>query len=151
MKSVISKTIVGAVVCATLLSFSPAPGGEGFEIYLGNKLLTQQFGSKINEVKSLQIDQAAYNEQLIVKYYHCGRIGKHRVITIKDEQDKVLKEFRFADWPAPVNEMSCKVKDIISLKKGSSTILKLYYSSSELPNGRLLASIVSGNALAVRH
>jgi len=66
-------------------------------------------------------------------------------LTVKDSQDKMLKEIRFADVNVPVSGMSCKVKDIISLKKGNNNILKLYYSSTELPNGRLLASIVTGS------
>jgi hypothetical protein len=38
--------------------------------------------------------------------------------------------------------MSCNVQEIISLKKGSNQVLKLYYSSSELPSGRQLATVV---------
>jgi hypothetical protein len=37
--------------------------------------------------------------------------------------------------------MTVPVKDILSLKKGNDNTLKLYYSSNELPNGRLLVTI----------
>jgi hypothetical protein len=129
-------------IAATLFSFSPKPGGEGFEISLNNKILIQRFGSDINTVNSLQLNPAASNDQLIIKYHHCGRVGKNRVVTIRDGQNNLLKEFRYADVSAPVAAMSLPVKDILNLKKGNANALKLYYSSTELPNGRLLTSIV---------
>ena len=143
MKAIISKTMVLAAVCAALFSFAPKPGGEGFEIYLDNKLVLQQFGSEMNTVKNLQLPQSAVNGQLTVKYHHCGRIGKNRVITIRNEQNKMLKEWRFTDAIVPVAAMNCNVKDILNLKKGNtSNKFRLYYSSSELPGGRMLASVV---------
>ncbi len=132
------------ILFTTLLSsFSVKPGGEGFEIYLDNKLVMQRFGKDINTVQNLQLDQQFANAQLTVKYHHCGRVGKNRIITIKDGQDKTLKEWRFKNVQDAYASMGCNVKDILSLKKTSST-MKLYYSSTELPKGRLLASIVIG-------
>jgi hypothetical protein len=141
MKSIISKAMVLVTVCAILFSFSPKPGGEGFEIYLNNKVLLQQYGNEMNTVKALQLDQSAIAGQLTIKYYHCGKVGKNRVITIKDPQNKVLKEFRYADAATPLSAMAINVKDIMSLKKGNKTILKLFYASSELPNGRMLVTL----------
>ena len=154
MKSIISKTMSLVTISAMLLSFSPKPGiasgnppqaetkgGEGFEISMNNKILIQRYGSDINTVNSLQLNPTSSNDQLIIKYYHCGRVGKNRIVTIKDGQNNLLKEFRYADVATAVAGMSLPVKDILSLKKGSINTLKLYYSSSELPNGRLLTTI----------
>ena len=141
MKSMISKTLTAVAICAAIFSFSPKPGGEGFEIYLNNKAVIQQYGSDMNNLKSLQLSQSSSNDQLTIKYHHCGKIGRNRVVTIKDGQNKMLKEFRYADAATPVAAMSVNGKDILSLKKGSSNTLKLYYSSSELPGGRILATI----------
>lgn len=149
MKSIISKPMALVVICAILSSFSPKPGGEGFEIYLNNKVVLQQYGGDMNTVKSLQLTQSSAADQLTVKYHHCGKIGKNRIITIKDGQNKVLKEFRYTDAATPVSAMAINVKDILSLKKGSST-LKLFYSSSELPNGRVLASINTSSGITAR-
>jgi hypothetical protein len=82
-----------------LFSFSTIHGGEGFEIYLNNKVVLQQFGSNMNNVKTLKLDQAVANDEISVRYHHCGRVGKNRTITIKDEQDKVLKQWKFSDVP----------------------------------------------------
>ena len=140
MKSIINKSMALVAICSALLSFSSKPGGEGFEIFLNNKLLLQRFGSDVNTVKSIQLEPGSTNDQLIIKYYHCGKAGKNRYVTIKDEQDKVLKQFHYTDAATPVTAISVPVKDIMNLKKGN-VVLKLYYSSAELPNGRMLASI----------
>lgn len=145
MKAGIKKAAILLMMAFTLFSFSTLPGGEGFEVYLNNKIIMQRFGNQLNSPQSIQLSDAAANDEITIKYHHCGRVGKNRVLTVKDGQDKVLKEIRFADVNVPVSGMSCKVKDIISLKKGNNNILKLYYSSTELPNGRLLASIVTGS------
>ena len=153
MKSMISKTMMFVALSATLFSFSPKPGsssgnppqaetkgGEGFEISLNNKILIQRFGTDINTLNSLPLNQSAVNDQLIIKYYHCGKVGKNRMVTIKDGQNNVLKEFHYADVATTNSAMSLPVKNILELKK-SNTGLKLYYSSSELPDGRLLTNI----------
>ena len=139
------KGLAGIVLCTTLFSFSAGScGGEGFEIYLNNKIVLQQYGSDMNAVKILNLDKAADNDQLSVRYHHCGKVGKSRTITIKDAQDKVLKEWKFSDVSDAASRISCKVKDILNLRQGKDNTLKLYYSSSELPKGRLLTSIVAG-------
>ncbi|MGZ8557262.1 MAG: hypothetical protein ACXWWC_02970 [Chitinophagaceae bacterium] len=137
------KTLSGVALGAILFSFSNGSGGEGFEIYLNNKVVLQQYGSDMNTVKTLKLDQAADNDQLSIRYHHCGRVGKDRTITIKDGQDNVLKQWKFTDVSDAAAGMSCKVKDILGLRNGKNTILKLYYSSSELPKGRLLTSIAA--------
>ncbi len=145
MKSIISKSMLALAICATLFSFINRPGGEGFEIYLNNKVVLQQFGKEMNSVKNLQLTQSSATDKLTIKYHHCGRIGKNRVVTVKDAQNKVLKEFRYVDVATPVAAMTVDVKDILTLKKANNQ-LKLYYSSSELPNGRMLALITTATS-----
>lgn len=145
MKSIFLKSTLLLMMVFSLFSFSNLPGGEGFEVYLNNKMIMQRFGNQLNSPQTIQLSDGSINDEITIKYHHCGRVGKNRVLTIKDGQEKILKEIRFADENNPVAGMSCKVKDIISLKKGNNTVLKLYYTSSELPNGRLLASIITGS------
>ncbi|MBS1921142.1 MAG: hypothetical protein JST17_12895 [Bacteroidetes bacterium] len=127
-------------ICMALFSFSSRWGGEGFEIYLNNKLLLQQFGSSMSAVKTIQLDQRFSKETLTVKYYHCEQAGKNRRITIKDEQGKNLKVWNFAD--SKNTGLNLSVHDILALQHGANkNPLNLFYSSSELPKGRLLVSI----------
>ncbi len=146
MKSLIAKTFSLLAMAATLSAFSSPAGGEGFEVYLNNKLILQSYGKSMEKIQTIRLDEGSATDELTIKYHHCGKVAKNRMLTIKDGNDKVLKAIRFADVNYVLGGMSCRVKDIISLKKGNNTELKLYYSSTELPGGRLLASIVSGKA-----
>lgn len=150
MTQFISKLKAMAVLAllTTFFSFSANKGGEGFEIYLNSKLVLQQFGNQMNTVKNIQLDQRFSDDQLVIKYHHCGQVGKNRSIVIKDAGNNILKEWKFANTSAaslPSSDvaMYCKVKDILSLQKSNPGKLGLYYSSSELPKGRLLANIVT--------
>ena len=130
----------------TLSSYKNNFGGEGFEVYLNDKLVLQQYGEKMNTVKTLALDQSASNGQLAIRYYHCGKPGKSRIVTIKDDQNVVLKEWRFGDAKDASAKVSCNVKDIFALPKfKAGKKLNLYYSATELPNGRLLATLTTVN------
>lgn len=128
-------------LCLTLFSFTMNRGGEGFEIYLNNRLLVQQYGNNSSAVQHVSLDQRTVSGQLTVKYWHCGRRGLDRVITIKDQNNHLLKEWHFPNSNEPTPAMNCQVNEILKLKKANVTELNLYYSSSELPKGRMLASI----------
>jgi len=139
MKSLITKAMALAGICTALVSFAAMPGGEGFEILLNNKVIVQKFGTDVTKTESMVFSQQSPGDQLIVKYYHCGKAGKNRIIAVKNDHDKILKEFLYGDASTGAAGMSLKLKDIITLKKGNNP-LKLFYSSSELPNGRVLVS-----------
>lgn len=141
MKPIIRKSMLLMALSAILFSFTSSTGGEGFEIYLNNKMLLQQYGNQMKEVKNLQLTSAGVDDQLTIKYHHCGKVAKNRIVTIKDGQNNILKEWRFADVETPLGGMNCSVKEIFNLKKGNINTVNLYYSSSELPNGRLLAAV----------
>jgi len=141
-------------ISVALFSFSSTKnnlGGEGFEVYLNDKLVLQQYGKDMDKINNLQLDQSASNGQLAIRYYHCGRPGKSRIVSIKDEQNIVLKEWKFGDAKDASAKVSCSVKDIITLPKiKAGKKVNLYYAASELPNGRLLATITSVNKSAAQ-
>ncbi len=146
MKAIISKAMMLVAVAAALVSFSPRFGGEGFEILLNGKVLLQQFGKDMNTVKKLNLSQVSANDRITIRYHHCGHIGKNRVVTVKDGNDKILKQWRYKDNESALSEMLCSTQDIITLKKAGTSVFRIYYSSSELPNGRMLASISVGES-----
>jgi len=158
MKTITKKTTVFAalamvVISAAISSFTTKPGGEGFEIYLNSKLLLQRFGNELNSVQSVQLDQRYSTAQMSIKYHHCGRVGKNRHVVIKDAQNNLLKEWRFEDVKDAYASMNFSVKDILAVQKGNRpSTINLYYSSSELPKGRVLASIhlPAKNAVAAK-
>ena len=145
MKSIFAKAAALALACTTLLSFTINRGGEGFEIYLNNKVVLQKFGKEMDKVSSLQLNAASSEDKMVIRYHHCGRVGKNRVITIKDGNDKSLKEFHFNDASNAVSAMEIKVKELVNIKSGNTVTLRLYYSSSELPAGRMLVTLNTAN------
>lgn len=141
MKSIISKLAVLVFTIATLFAFTAKPGGEAFEIYLNNKLVLQRYGSKMNDIKSIRLNQSSVNDKITVKYNHCGKVSTFRHITIKNNQNKVIKVYKYADATSPMSGMEIQVKDLLNLKNANGNTLKLYYSSSELINGRILVNL----------
>jgi hypothetical protein len=151
MKLFISKTLTLVAFAAALLSFSPNFGGEGFEISLNGKVVLQQYGKDMDAVKTLELSKSQPGDKLTIRYYHCGKVAKNRTVTIKDGSDQVIKVWRFKDAQISMGDMSCNVQDLLSLKKGNNKVFKLYYASSELPNGRMLASVtLNNNSIAAR-
>lgn len=145
-KSKATRLLTLGILCITAFAFSTKPGGEGFEIYINNKLVLQRFGDQMNKVQNLQVTQWSADDNLTIKYHHCGRVGKNRIITVKDGQNKILKEWKFADLST--TPMDCKMKEIVGLQKVNAGTLNIYYSSTELPKGRQLASLTFASANA---
>ena len=132
--------LVLTCLCMILFSFSGKKGGDSFQIYVDGKLLVEQFVHINKGVQNLQLGQLSSKEKIEVYYNHCGKTGKSRIISIKSADNKTLKEWKFADTEKK-SFMTCQIKEILALQKIKSSKLNLYYSSKELPEGRLLAVI----------
>lgn len=134
-----------AALTFILSSFSSNPGGEGFEVFQNNKLVFQQFGGDMKNVKSLQLNAASSKDEITIKYYHCGRSGKNRHLIIRNGDKKELKNWQFANASTSQRDpgMSFRVGDVLSLQgKSKKSALDVYYTSSEIPAGRLIVSLV---------
>jgi hypothetical protein len=139
-KLIIAKSLL-VLLCATLFSFSSKRGGDSFEIVLNGKRVLQQFVYASKGIQTIQLAQTSDNDKLDIYYSHCGQVGKNRYITIKNEKDQPIKVWKLADAVDKNGVMSFKLKDILSLRKNKTDKLNLFYSSSELPAGRTLATI----------
>lgn len=137
--------LLSILLCITIFSFAPKPGGDSFEIWVNGRMVVQQYVHVARGIQTLQLTQTSDKDQLDVYYRHCGQTGKDRCITIKDENNRSLKVWKFANANGDRSAMSFKVKDILGLKKNKNSKLNLFYSSKELPTGRSLATIVSAN------
>ena len=143
MKKLMTRIALLLISSFTLFSFAHAPGGEGFEVYQNGKLVLQRFGNDLNKPHTLRFAAGNSNDEISFRYYHCGQPGKERVLIVKDNGNKTLRELSFGNEEKNKAGMQCRVSDLISLRKNETDVLKLYYRSSEIPNGRLLLSIVS--------
>lgn len=135
------------LACSTaLFSFTAPKGGDVCEIYIDNTLLFRQFMTQTAGANTISLDQNYSNSKLEVRYSHCGLSGKSRHIMVKDGQNNMIKEWQFPDAAPKNTGMSLNVKDVLSLQKSkTNTVLNLYYSSKELPDGKWLASIHLGD------
>ncbi|MEQ1588307.1 MAG: hypothetical protein ABL895_20655 [Cyclobacteriaceae bacterium] len=135
-------TLVGVALCSILFSFASSTGAHSVQVYLDSKLVIDQYIHSKMDAPKLILDPAEKHGQLIVKYSECGRTVTGRMITLKDENNKVLKDWHYEGASAGFKEpMSCFVKDIMMLKPKESSTLKLYYSSKEFPEGQQIAFI----------
>ena len=137
------------IFCVGLFSFSDNRGGDSFEIWLNGKMMLQQFVYVSSAVQTLHLNAASANDKLDIFYRHCGQVGTDRYITIKDENDRQLKVWKFADSKGNNPAMSIKLKDISSLKKSKDSKLNIFYSSNELPKGKVLATLAVSNESSV--
>jgi hypothetical protein len=145
------RSLVLVALCTVLFSFSGEVGGESFTIHLNDKLVLQEHVSRETDVKNIHLDQRAGSDVMKIHYNHCGRIGKGRSIAIKNLENKILKEWSFADaTEGSSSPMKFNVEEILAAQKKGSDKLKLYYSSKELlPNGQLLAVVILDNGNSV--
>jgi hypothetical protein len=153
MKNIIKHSWAPAmlvVLCAALSSFA-LPGAHSFQVYIDSKLVADQYVTRNTPIPKVAIDPTDNNNEIVVKYSECGRTVSGRVITIKDEQDKILKEWSFEGTTSAFKDpMRLKVKDIVALK--SKGTLKLFYSSNDFKEGQQFASLIVGkNVTASTH
>ncbi len=153
MKKIISfswiHSLAAVVLCAILFSFSAAPGSgaHSAKVYLDSKLMVDQYlDFHKTAAPKLILDPAEKYNQLIVKYSECGRTVTGRKLTLKDNNNKVLKDWSFEGSSTGFNEpMTCQVNDIVALKPKGSNTLKLYYSSNDFPEGQQVVYVVIGD------
>ncbi len=130
-------------IAFVMAAFISPMGGEGYEIYIDNKLVLQQFGKNMKEVKNLQLNASHSKSELNVKFFHCGMAGKSRTLELRTPGKQVLKQWQFANEEGKNFAITVPVKEILDLqKKAAAGTLHLIYSSREAPDGRFLAGIV---------
>jgi hypothetical protein len=144
MKHHISRFIWITLVVA-LSSFTVRVGGESYTIHLNNKLVAEHYLTSKAVTPSVALNQAESNDDLSVYYNECGKIGKERKLTIKDDNGKVLKTWSFVNASGEHTPMVCKVKDILALKQKGDNSVRLYYASKGVTSERFLAELVLTN------
>ncbi|MEI9919913.1 MAG: hypothetical protein WDO14_14110 [Bacteroidota bacterium] len=144
MKKLIQNSWTAAALVAVffVLSSFRMPGVHTFQVYMDSKLIADQYVYTTRElsIPKLTLDHAT---SITIKYSECNKTVTGRTLTIKDEQDKVLKEWHFDGTTSGYKDpMTIKVSDVIALRPKAT--LKLIYSSEEFTAGQQVASIVTG-------
>jgi hypothetical protein len=135
-------TLVVTGLAFTLgISSYTKPGGDIFELYIGKEMLIQQALHNDNGVKQITLRADQKDEKMSVKFYHCGKSGTQRTITLRDQNDQVLKSLSFSEPKSSSSVMSFPVSEIVQFQSEENTSIRLYYSSAELPKGKWLVSV----------
>lgn len=139
--------LVGTTLSVLLFAFTSASdfGGHSVQVYLDSKRVLDLHINYKAEAPKLALDPTEKSNQLIVKYNECGRTVTGRKLTIKDTDNKVLKEWSFeGESTGFQGSMACKMSEILALKSKGDKTLKLYYSSAEFPEGQQVAYLIVG-------
>ncbi|MBN7802750.1 hypothetical protein J0A67_17870 [Algoriphagus aestuariicola] len=142
-KTTITSLLAALIIGLITMAFSPKLGLDSYEIYLNDKLIMKQYINQPLNLRTLQLDKAAPEDLLWVKYNHCtikSGSGSERVIVLKDAQGHELKQWTFANSPSENKPMKVSVAELRQLEKAHAEHqISMYYKSKELPGGELLA------------
>jgi hypothetical protein len=143
VKTILTSATLAIVLGLATMSFSPKLGLDGYEIYLNDKLILKQHVNQPLNLRTLQLDKAAPEDLLWIKYNHCtikSGSGSDRTIVLKDNQGHELKQWAFANNPSENKPMKISVAELRELEKTHADHqISLYYKAKELPGGELLA------------
>lgn len=147
MKTMNLKSPMGSFLLVLLLgmstmAISPKLGLDSYEIYLNDKLIMKQYVNQPLNLRMLQLEKAAPQDLLWIKYTHCTikGAGSNRTIALKDDKGHLLTQWTFADTGAENKPMKVSVAELLKLgKEHESHQISLYYQSKELPGAELLA------------
>jgi len=98
-------------------------------------------------LQTLTLDQYPADAQVTIRYYNCGNLDKSRTITFKNGRNEVIKTVRYGDATRENTDMNCTVQELRGVKKNNE-VVHLYYTSKEIPEGRLILAIQNSNAVA---
>jgi hypothetical protein len=90
-------------------------------------------------IKPISLDKSS-GATMTVSYSHCGVTGTSRSLSLRDEQKRLIKEWKFTDvGPKVKDPMPVSVKEIVAALSGRNATL--YYKSTEIENAVLLATV----------
>jgi hypothetical protein len=147
MKRLIRPSIFVKAVLLILLSMpfvgASAFGGiDSYAIYLNDKLIVKQSLGDPLDLKTLPITDKNVSDKLVIRYMQCNapsKVGKNRVISLKNEAGTVVKEWKFKDVDGEASDMVIPVKEILALQKSASGALSFYYSADGNKTQKLAA------------
>ena len=136
-----------AIASVALCSFAFVPGGASYEVFLNRERVIQDHLYGRKEAPTLPLNMNTAQDELSVTFSNCGKIDTARKISLKDEQNKTLKEWSFSDSPDIKNQMVIRVSEITGFRNQYSTA-KLVYSSRELTTDIHLVTLQLANTTA---
>ena len=136
--------IASVVLCMVLSSFLIKRGGDSYTISINGKQVIQFYALSKEALPSLAINPNA-EDKLSVYFNECGKIGKSRSLSVRDDQGNVLKEWNYANALDEHTPMTLSSNEI-----NVNGSVGLYYTSMTVTTPRKLVTLVAGNTTSAR-
>lgn len=144
MKTITKQTwLVGMtslLFALSLMSFAWIRGGYGYTIHINNKLAGEYYLTDKHETPSHTLSVQDLRGSLTVYFNECGEIGQGRKLVLRDANQKLLKEWRFANSIKQHEPMEIALQEIFNFQTSGKT--SLYYSSTRVITPQLLTYMV---------
>lgn len=131
--------ITGLIMALFFMSFTLLRGGYGYTLHVNNKLAGQYYLTDKHETPTLRLTQQDLTGKLTVYFNECGEIGQSRSLSIRDSNQKILKEWTFANSTTQHDPMDIAWRDVIALERTSAAV---YYTSARVNKPQLLVYLV---------
>jgi len=146
-KNPLSKSLLLIAISFIAFAGTATAGLDYYHISIGKKVVYTRYLNKPLSLENLPITTADMNEQVIIEYFQCNtpdKTGKNRVISLRDNTGKVIKEWKFADAKNGNTQMSIPVKELMQyLQSSKSKSLSLYYAATGKNEDEQLAFVAA--------
>jgi hypothetical protein len=133
--------MAGIALFLLLAALAPRPGGYSYTLHVNNKLVGEHFLTSKFETPSITITDPDRKGTLGVYFNECGQIGQGRKLSLRTSDQKVLKEWRFANSTTQHDPMEVSLKEVAEIL--ASGKVAIYYTSERVTQPQVLAYLVS--------
>jgi hypothetical protein len=123
------------IICL-LSAFASRPGGYGYTVHLNNKLVGEYYLTSTHLTPTVTVQNADLKSSLAVYFNECGQIGGGRKLSVRSVDQKILKEWSFANSTAKHDAMEVSIQDVGGLL--ASGKVAIYYASERVTKPQLL-------------
>jgi hypothetical protein len=124
-----------------LMAFTPKMGGYSYTIHLNGKLVKDYYLTSNLETPTITLSEQDLKGTLGIYFNECGQIGASRKLSLRLSDQKILKEWNFANNTVHHDPMEFSVNEISALL--ASGKVGVYYTSERLTKPQILAYLVS--------
>lgn len=138
------KSLFAAIFAFLVLGLQARAGGDVYEIYLNNKLVIRQALHAPLSLQNLELSTAKAGDKLSIRFLQCnapGKTGKSRMISIRDEQGKIVKQWKFKDASGAGNEMVIPVEELLAVQRQARQPLFVFYSAEGMVKDQKLVAL----------
>lgn len=129
-----------------LLSFTLRPGGYSYTLHLNSKVVGEHYLTSSFQTPTLALTNQNLTGTLSVYFNECGQIGQDRKLSLRNAEQKILKEWSFANSTTKHDAMEVNLKEVSGLLNSGK--VGIYYASERLNKPQIMAYLSTAEAVA---